>query len=340
MSTLEDRLLNGPSALDDDNDDLRSAGDSSGGSDDEISPSDAHHAGAGAGRAALSPLEAAALDPFGERTGGPSGGPKAVIADKEWADFLAAKAADRDSMRAWAIARRSAVGSDMTGPGGSVSASAERAAKTVVRAGRERAGSAGSDDDDDGAGSGHAGDASGKANNAYADADEDEEDDEFTAAYRKARLAQLRALAAAPRFGGVTEITDRDKLPATVDSTPADVVVLCLIWEDFAPGCAAWRRAWTSLSSSHPTTRFLSMQAGVASDHWDPVALPAIAVYKAGQTIGSAVRLHGSEEEGGSGLGRSPSVGDVEGWLVAQGWLGGAFKGAGTGSESGAGKNG
>jgi hypothetical protein len=98
--------------------------------------------------------------------------------------------------------------------------------------------------------------------------------------------------------------------------------VLCLIWSERACGeSAAWRAAWDAIAPAHPRALFLALEESVASDGWDPIALPALAVYRGGETVSAHVRLHGPAAEGGSGLGCNAAQGKIERWLVHMGWL-------------------
>jgi hypothetical protein len=348
---LEDKILGGGQNFDDDDngprggDSRRSSRASSEEEDGDVPTGTATGARAGRSHALAAMLADAALDPLGRRddTGGRGGrgkgssssGPRAVMADKAWADELEARQAERESLTKWSMARRAAVGVASDGP--SVSAAAEGARRREERAGRERAND---DDDDDDRGGG----------DASREDDDDDDDDEVAslAALREARLRELRALSssstssassaaaaaasalaaaaleAAPAFGSVADIYAQDDLPSLVDDTPRATVVLCLLWEDYVPASDPWRRAWPLLAARFPHTRFLAMQARVASTHWDPIALPALAVYRGGQTVDTAVRLQGPEGEGGAGLGSAPTAEAIAQWLVRRGWCRGA----------------
>jgi hypothetical protein len=351
---LEDKILGGGQNFDDDDngprggDSRRSSRASSEEGDGDVPTGAATGARAGRSHALAAMLADAALDPLGRRddtggggggaTGSSSSGPRAVMADKAWADELEARQAERESLTKWSMARRAAVGVASDGP--SVSAAAEVARRREERAGRERA----NDDDDDRGG----GDAS-------REDDDDDDDDEVAslAALREARLRELRALSsssssassdaaaaasalaaaaleAAPAFGSVADIYAQDDLPSLVDDTPRTTVVLCLLWEDYVPASDPWRRAWPLLAARFPHTRFLAMQARVASTHWDPIALPALAVYRGGQTVDTVVRLQGPEGEGGAGLGSAPTAEAIAQWLVRRGWCRGGAAAART----------
>jgi len=149
--------------------------------------------------------------------------------------------------------------------------------------------------------------------------------DAFLLRDRAARRAALRARCREtlpPHFGHCFDITVADGLPRSVDDSSPRSFVLCLIWNERACSeSAAWRAAWGALAPAHPRALFLALESSVASDGWDPIALPALAVYRGGETVAAHVRLHGPAAEGGSGLGRSASREKIERWLLQMGWL-------------------
>jgi hypothetical protein len=70
------------------------------------------------------------------------------------------------------------------------------------------------------------------------------------------------------------------------------VFALVLFWEPFVPPARAVRAAWPTVAAMHTHTRFLAMRSAVASDSFDVIGLPAVAVYRAGQLVDSLLRLH------------------------------------------------
>ncbi len=303
-------------------------------------------------RAALARLSALPPDPFAHRVGGPAAGARAVLADARFAAAQAAKAADRARLRSRACvaagprARDAAAAAGLTGPPSSLAAEAE-ARRRVAR------------EDEEGYGEATVGGAD-SAEDAGADADEDADKDGvgFREAYRRARLAAMRRSAALPTYGAVVEVgtgaaTDADAfddagggggggggsgggggagsrargsadLASLVDGCHPDAPCLLLIWDRFAlPECAPWLRAWAALAAARPRALFLTLRAGAVSAHWEPLSLPALAVYRGGATVAARVRLHARAAEGGvgAGLGARPSPAEVEAWLEGEGFL-------------------
>ena len=124
-----------------------------------------------------------------------------------------------------------------------------------------------------------------------------------------------------PKYG-LHILSSSTLLPLYVDACKTPAYCLCLIWDDYAKmECRPWVSAWHFLSNSFPHTSFLMLKASDASDHWDPISIPALAVYYGGDTIAAHVRLHGAEDEGGTGLGRHPTTRDIQSWLSKHAWL-------------------
>ena len=180
-------------------------------------------------------------------------------------------------------------------------------------------------------------------------ADASDDADGFRAAYRRSRLAALRRGAEQPTYGEVVEVDCGDgggegpastgggggggggeagparDLVSLVDGCHPDAACLLLIWDGFAlPECAPWLAAWRALARARPRALFLTLRSGAASAHWEPLSLPALAVYRAGRTVAARVRLQaraGGEGGGGAGLGARPSAAEVGDWLEAEGYL-------------------
>jgi len=124
-----------------------------------------------------------------------------------------------------------------------------------------------------------------------------------------------------PKYG-LHILSSSSLLPLYVDACKTPAFCLCLIWDDYAKmECRPWVSAWHFLSNSFPYTSFLMLKASDASEHWDPISIPALAVYYGGDTVAAHVRLHGAEDEGGTGLGRHPTTRDIQSWLSKHTWL-------------------
>lgn len=258
--------------------------------------------------------ERRAADPLAERTGGRRTGPKGVIADKKWHDYQQMKKRARDSAAARDALRRAAAGADGTlvdGNPESVSLAATWATSgpkfdSKVEQKREE--------------------DRGKAETDELDFDDGEED--FLAAYKAKRLQELRgasssaapastyssaslssvssraaasASAAAeallPRYddedeGWPLEVTSQRQFVSTLDALDKRSYAVVLMWERFIPAAAHLKsRVWPALASLHPHVAFLSAVSGLLSESIDVIGLPAIVIYRGGQTVEALVRV-------------------------------------------------
>lgn len=286
----------------------------------------------------------------------PSSGPKAVLADKAYADKLAIMENDRQKYQKQYFYQTLGNGHtllnlDNNDPDNqtsiqfsSVSLASEQQRYQEQRQLRERHHATNSDDDEEinfnnssrpNHPQGNTSQPQTKdtkdtvpTNNKEKEDDDDDLflDDAFLANYRNQRIAQLReqSFMYHTHYGSVTEINDKDDLPTIIDTTNPYIYVLCLLYETYITSCIPWRKAWKELAINYPTqVRFICMRTSVASTAWDPISLPALAVYKNKITVKSIVRLQNNEEADGigSGLGINPDTFDIEQWLIKKGWL-------------------
>ena len=215
------------------------------------------------------------VDPLAERQTGPRAGPKGVRADKVWDDAQRRKSADRAAMRK-ADALRCPT---LQGPSMSLSSqiadekrntSSSRRGDGPLKPTGESGSAGNSTDDDDGC-----------------------EDDTFFAAYRSSRLAELRAVAALSSWGIVEEIEDRFSYSDVIDATDPRCFACVLLYEDFIPVARRLRLdVLPSAAELFPHARFLAVRSSVTSDSFDPIALPALLVYRDKRLVCSILRVH------------------------------------------------
>jgi len=275
----------------------------------------------------------------------PSSGPKAVLADKAYADKLQIFNNDRQHYQKLAMYQQIGQGNTLLNLSNdpsdstnnlyipSVSLATEKIQYQEQRALRERHYQNDSDSDNDNNNiHTHAKGTVDTTNPTKSKSEEDDDDnddefndDQFFAAYRKQRMEQLQLLTKSITYGTVTEIKNIEDLPTIIDTTNPNIYVLCLLYETYIPACTPWRIAWKELAIRYPTQiRFICMQTSIASTAWDPISLPALGIYKNKLTIGSIVRLQEKEnieESIGSGLGNHPDTESIELWLMNKGWL-------------------
>lgn len=298
-------------------------------------------------------------DPLGERTTGRTAGPKGVIADKAWHDLQEMKKAERAAAAARAVVQRNGVGSEMSllgGPAASISV-----ASTWSRSGSNFTSSA------EAGHSSAAARASADTGGGGAD-DGDDGGEDFMAQYKARRLAEMRAragggaagggvgsslassggrsassassaaVAAMPEFGDVLEVESREDFLEKIDGAPARSFVAVLVWEPFIRSAAHLKAVvWPQLAEAHPHVQFASAQSAMLSESIDVVGLPAIIVYRGGETVAALVRVQDSIGD------ESPSLEDVTDLLRGAGVQPltvlraprAAGAGRGAGSESG-----
>lgn len=270
-----------------------------------------------------------AADPLAERTSGKKSGPKGVIADKKWHDFQELKRLDREAAAARDARLRAARGveSDLVdGNPHSISLAAtwstsgpafesrleQKKKDEAVK--KER--SEEQEEEDDG------GDD---------DFGLDDDDEDFLLAYKAKRLEELRggasgaaapppsstyssaslsalssraaAASAAsveallPRYddedeGWPFEISSQEQFVSTLDAIDKRSFAVVLMWERFVPSAAHLKaRVWPALSQMHPHVAFLSAVSSCLSESIDVIGLPAIVIYRGGQTVEAIVRV-------------------------------------------------
>jgi Phosducin len=115
---------------------------------------------------------------------------------------------------------------------------------------------------------------------------------------RAAAASASAAEAALPRYddeeeGWPIEITSQDQFVSTLDAIDKRSFAVVLMWERFIPAAAHLKaRVWPALSSLHPHVAFLSAISSCLSESIDVIGLPAIVIYKGGQTVEAIVRAH------------------------------------------------
>jgi len=121
--------------------------------------------------------------------------------------------------------------------------------------------------------------------------DELDEDEEFLIAYREKRLREL-AIANAPKFGKLNELTHTNYVE-TLDTVSKDVDVLVYIYEDFIASCRRYKEMLPRLCVQWPCVKVCCIkgrQAGVSQDFIQN-GLPAFLHYKAGELVKSVLNI-------------------------------------------------
>jgi len=157
---------------------------------------------------------------------------------------------------------------------------------------------------------------------------DDDSDDEFMREFRAKRLQELQLQATESalskvqisnsrtdeppngirHFGQLREINPID-LPDEVDNEDRSAFVIVHLHEPYIRGCAYLTKALQRLAVKYPSIKFLNLQASASNDKIDPVALPILNIYQAGEVKSCILRVCDA-------LGQEDcSVEDVE-WLL------------------------
>ncbi|KAJ3151406.1 hypothetical protein HDU86_006106 [Geranomyces michiganensis] len=152
------------------------------------------------------------------------------------------------------------------------------------------------------------------------DIDEEDEDAAYLASYRAKRLAQLANTANAPRFGSVISLDSSDAYLHAIDDAPPSTLVIIHLYDHRIEPCRLVDALLTQLASRRPAVKFCRIEAGVADETFDRIALPTLIAYRAGDTVATAMRVM-DEVEGWKRTGRC-DVEEFESALVAGGMLG------------------
>ena len=142
-------------------------------------------------------------------------------------------------------------------------------------------------------------------------------DDDFLETYMARRMREMMAKTnQTKRFGRVLELPNADDFLNHIDEEDKSVTVIILIHEPGAEGCSKMSSCLSSLATDFTTTKFCSILSTTAglSKHFKSSGVPALLVYKAGQLLGSFVRMTDQ-------LGTDFYPSDVEGVLQEHGFL-------------------
>ncbi|KAJ3176720.1 hypothetical protein HDU87_004859 [Geranomyces variabilis] len=219
--------------------------------------------------------------------GGAKTGPKGVIADRKFHERQERARREIKTRRDWDRADGKGLSSGWVAR--QVAADAAAAA-------------AGEDDDDD------------------ANEEDDQEDAAYLDSYRAKRLAQLAHAAHAPRFGSVITLDTSDAYLQAIDDAPPATLVIIHLYDHRIEPCRLVDALLVQLASRRPAVKFCRIEAGVADETFDRIALPALIAYRAGETVATAMRVL-DEVDGWKRTGRC-DVEELESALVAGGMLG------------------
>lgn len=115
------------------------------------------------------------------------------------------------------------------------------------------------------------------------DDDSDDDNDEFLAAFRAKRIAELKAVSSLPTFRSVKEISD-DGLVEQLESVDKRVFVVVHLYEPGITSCVRMNRILEDISHSPSMTHvmFLRMACSRNGLKIDRVAFPMVSIYRGG----------------------------------------------------------
>jgi len=157
---------------------------------------------------------------------------------------------------------------------------------------------------------------------AKKDADIDAEleellDDGFLEAYMQKRMQEMmESTQNVKRFGRVVDLFSGESFLDNIDQEDKRVTVVIMIYEPNSDGCTAMNGSIECLASEYVNVKFckiLSTAAGL-SKHFKASGVPALLIYRAGQLMGSFVRMTDQ-------LGDDFFANDVESFLIEHGML-------------------
>lgn len=141
--------------------------------------------------------------------------------------------------------------------------------------------------------------------------------DQFLEEYRKQRMNEMMSSSSLlPKFGTLFSLQNGKEFLDAVDNENKAVTVIVHIYEEGVSGCKEMNKSLLTLSKDYNEVKFcklISTNAGM-SKHFKIGGVPALLIYKAGQAIGTFVRM--TDE-----LGDEFYPSDVENFLIEHGMI-------------------
>jgi len=111
---------------------------------------------------------------------------------------------------------------------------------------------------------------------------EDEEEERILEQYKRARMAEIKAMQAKSRFGDVREISAEDYV-AEVNKAGDGIYVILHLYKQGIPLCALINQYLTILAMKNPTVKFLKAISTTCIPNYPDRNLPTIFVYHEGK---------------------------------------------------------
>lgn len=134
--------------------------------------------------------------------------------------------------------------------------------------------------------------ARGEAEREEIDGEAGGRDEDAMEAYRRRRLAQLKAAARAARFGRVADVEAPDFEREVREASAEACVVLLLVLRAHAPS-ENMSGIVDELARRHPAVKFCRMQASAAVRNFPPEDAPAVMAYRESRVVAQFARLDG-----------------------------------------------
>ena len=112
-------------------------------------------------------------------------------------------------------------------------------------------------------------------------------------------------------FGNIVEVTAREYVEA-IDKCDPRVFVVVHIYEDYVKECGRLNRCMEELARSYTNVKFVRLRSSESPSPFDPVTLPTLCVYKAGDLCNSFVRVQDT-------VSSNFTSDDIE-WMLNQVW--------------------
>lgn len=120
---------------------------------------------------------------------------------------------------------------------------------------------------------------------------EDEEEERILQQYKRARMAEIKAMQAKSRFGDVREISAEDYV-AEVNKAGEGIYVILHLYKQGIPLCALINQYLTVLAMKNPTVKFLRAISTTCIPNYPDRNLPTIFVYHEGKMAAQLAGPH------------------------------------------------
>ena len=111
---------------------------------------------------------------------------------------------------------------------------------------------------------------------------EDEEEERILEQYKKARMAEIKAMQAKSRFGDVRDISAEDYVNE-VNKAGEGIFVVLHLYKQGVPLCALINQYLTTMAMKYPTVKFLRSISTTCIPNYPDHNLPTIFVYHEGE---------------------------------------------------------